>query len=209
MQKMEKGIKNLTRSLGAARDLDVQISVLENQKGLESLLTQHKEKRAELQPDITSTLENVKRVLDDMLYTCLKVVRKDKKGPSAYTQASLHITKCLNEFLAMEDCVYCNDAKKHHEMRIKAKRLRYTMEAFQDIYQLKEEIAVMKKFQDSLGEMHDCDVWMEYTSNGENLNAFLAKMKRRRAQLYHNFKTYYDKKKSEGFFSHLQEKLNH
>ena len=56
-----------------------------------------------------------------------------------------------------------NEILKHHEMRIRAKWLRYTLEVFAPLYEeeLSEEIKMMKNFQDTLGEMHDCDVWIE------------------------------------------------
>jgi CHAD domain-containing protein len=48
-------------------------------------------------------------------------------------------------------------------MRISAKRLRYTMEAFADLYgaNLKPFINQTRKFQDVLGDIHDADVWTE------------------------------------------------
>jgi CHAD domain-containing protein len=48
-------------------------------------------------------------------------------------------------------------------MRISAKRLRYTMEAFADLYgaNLKPFINQTRKFQDILGDIHDADVWVE------------------------------------------------
>ena len=68
-----------------------------------------------------------------------------------------------DDFLSMEKYVYSENKKlKHHEMRIYAKKLRYTMEAFAPLYKnkLAKEIETIKAFQDVLGEMHDCDVWI-------------------------------------------------
>jgi putative phosphoesterase len=52
---------------------------------------------------------------------------------------------------------------RHHQMRIAAKWLRYTLETFAPAYEdgLKQYISRLKKLQDVLGEMHDCDVWIE------------------------------------------------
>jgi len=52
---------------------------------------------------------------------------------------------------------------EHHEMRIAAKRFRYTLEAFGALFDdgLKGELRALKRLQDLLGEMHDCDVWLE------------------------------------------------
>ena len=80
-------------------------------------------------------------------------------------KAHWHISSRLDDFLAMEEYVHQeNEILKHHEMRIIAKWLRYTMEAFAPLYKnkLAEEIETIKDFQDVLGEMHDCDVWIDY-----------------------------------------------
>ena len=80
-------------------------------------------------------------------------------------KAYWHISLRLDDFLSMQKYVYLEDEKeKLHEMRIFAKKLRYTMEAFSPLYRnnLKEEIRNIKDYQDALGELHDCDVWLEY-----------------------------------------------
>lgn len=50
-----------------------------------------------------------------------------------------------------------------HEMRIGAKRLRYAMELFAACCgeSLNEHAAEVAELQTSLGELHDCDVWLE------------------------------------------------
>jgi hypothetical protein len=49
-------------------------------------------------------------------------------------------------------------------MRIAGKRLRYTMEIFQPAYEgrLDEFVKAVKGLQTLLGEVHDCDVWVEH-----------------------------------------------
>jgi CHAD domain-containing protein len=53
--------------------------------------------------------------------------------------------------------------KELHEVRILAKRLRYAIELFafcrgEELGEIAKEVALM---QTSLGEMHDCDVWIK------------------------------------------------
>ena len=54
------------------------------------------------------------------------------------------------------------DVKELHELRILAKRLRYAVEIFSGCWEsslhLAKEISLL---QTSLGELHDCDVWLE------------------------------------------------
>ena len=49
-------------------------------------------------------------------------------------------------------------------MRIAAKRLRYTMEVFEPLYRgdLKQPIKTVRNVQTLLGDIHDCDVWVDY-----------------------------------------------
>ncbi|HYO90972.1 MAG TPA: CHAD domain-containing protein, partial [Pyrinomonadaceae bacterium] len=55
------------------------------------------------------------------------------------------------------------DVEPLHDMRIAAKRLRYSLEHFspsfgEELRELAKEIAAL---QSSLGELHDCDVWID------------------------------------------------
>jgi CHAD domain-containing protein len=74
------------------------------------------------------------------------------------------ILKSLQEFASLSS-VLLNpfDIKKLHELRIAAKRLRYAIELFavcweNQITLFAKEISKMQSY---LGEVHDCDVWIE------------------------------------------------
>ena len=51
-----------------------------------------------------------------------------------------------------------------HEMRIAAKRLRYALELFKNCWgdSLGEFARQVAQLQSSLGELHDCDIWIEH-----------------------------------------------
>ena len=70
------------------------------------------------------------------------------------------------------------DCQAHHAMRIAAKRLRYTVEIARPMYegQLDSTLGTIKRLQTLLGEVHDCDVWLEH------LDTF-GKQERRRLQV--------------------------
>ncbi len=55
--------------------------------------------------------------------------------------------------------------ERHHAMRIAAKRLRYTLELARPVYSSdpgqRSGATRVKKLQTLLGEIHDCDVWVE------------------------------------------------
>lgn len=87
--------------------------------------------------------------------------RVDRK---VYLWALSAIIGKIHDLLLMEPFLAFPDEKaRHHEFRILVKRLRYTLEAFGQLYadRLKEYVNCLKEIQDILGEIHDCDVWME------------------------------------------------
>ena len=49
-------------------------------------------------------------------------------------------------------------------MRIAAKKLRYTLEIFAPVYpgEFKSWLKIIKQMQDHLGEIHDCDTWIDF-----------------------------------------------
>ena len=89
----------------------------------------------------------------------------DEFAPYVYQQAYLAISFRLENMLAYE--IYVNQPdriEELHAMRIAAKRLRYTMELFEPLYHgdLKQSIRTARRVQTLLGDIHDCDVWVDY-----------------------------------------------
>jgi putative phosphoesterase len=184
-KKWINAIRNVTRSSGAARDTDVQLAFLENYSktvedknalpGLAYLTTLQRARRIGMQSDILSVLDtidasNIIADISDSSLTLLRNLREQNrsepaiKTPSNYEKARDHISTRLDDILALEQFVHDESAAvKHHELRIAAKRLRYTMEIFSPLYkgELKEQISLMKQLQDVLGEIHDYVVWVQ------------------------------------------------
>ncbi len=175
-----RDVRDVTRSLGAARDLDVQLAVLDNvlprfadpklAPGLRRLQLRMKQHRADAQKDVITAIKTLQA--DDTLVNLAKwaaTFREVSDGvylfsPALYELAFSGINARLKEFL--DHAAYIQDERnvaELHNMRISAKRLRYTMEAFADLYgvNLKPYINQTRKFQDVLGEIHDADVWGE------------------------------------------------
>jgi CHAD domain-containing protein len=78
--------------------------------------------------------------------------------------APLALEERYHEFYAFRPYVDNPAAVEElHEMRIKAKWLRYTMELFAPAYAdgLKKPLSGVKKFQELLGELHDSDVRLD------------------------------------------------
>ena len=90
----------------------------------------------------------------------------DPEAPLA-VNAALIIGTRLHEMLAFAPCLLDAEAVYElHQMRIAAKRLRYTMELFQEVYAPNPDFAArftaaletVKTLQDHLGFLHDADV---------------------------------------------------
>ena len=173
-------VKKVTRLLGDARDLDVQIAFMQNyleklesttdRPSLALLLKSYRDRRKTAQTIVESGLKELQNsvALKEMRELFEETDKELDKEPfhasSVREKAYWHIASRIDDFLELEKFVHQKNALlKHHEMRVKAKHLRYTMEAFSSLYKndLTNEVAAVKEFQDALGEMHDSDVWID------------------------------------------------
>lgn len=233
-----KQIKRITRFLGEARDLDVQIiftqeylkthSTSSANRNVKLLLENLTNRRAKVQATVLIELEKLKTssIFDEMHNFCAQTLAQLSNEPfdlqATLQEACRHISAKLDEFLAMEYCVHKeDDILNHHKMRIRAKWLRYTMESFSSLYEknLAGEINLVKRFQDTLGEMHDCDLWIgclpkfdakivaENNTESITLSEFLEFVKQRRRELYGNFVELWDKKKTKDAFEQIRRKI--
>ncbi|MCW4025013.1 MAG: YfcE family phosphodiesterase [Candidatus Bathyarchaeota archaeon] len=194
------------------------------------MLSDHKNRRSSIQPKIEHELNILKAV--DMLWEislfCRQTLTEKANQPfdpsQVLTRSRWYISFRLDEFLANQRFVhFSNKNKKHHQMRIAAKKLRYTMEFFAPLYQnqLKEQIETIKKYQDLLGEKHDNEVWIEYIPQfieklaakrkkpdsaklEGSLRKFLLYLKRQRLQNYRAFVKLWEENKKNDFFNNLR-----
>ncbi len=176
-----KEIRNITRALKEARDADVQIAFLKTyieklkeeslHPGVERFLLRLRQRRERMQPRVIKAIDRLEEsgVVEDMEKWCRKMRKgnsnADVHSPVTYQNALVHITSKLEDIFTHEASVYIpENIEEHHAMRIAIKHLRYTMEVFSPLYEgeLKTQIEVCKKLQDMLGDLHDCDVWMDY-----------------------------------------------
>lgn len=101
----------------------------------------------------------------DRLMSSGKLKQRSIHTLGEFRQARDHITKRLKDMLALEPFILQPDRiVEHHEMRKTAKHLRYTMEYFQPLFpgSLDNAIKSAHKIQRMLGDIHDCDVWVQY-----------------------------------------------
>jgi len=200
-----KQIRSITRILGLARDLDVQIDFLRgflndlteqrHIPGIKRLILRLSQQRDKMQLKISSKMEQLlaNRVLDEIAESALiirnfaKIHHKDEYTQQVYEQAYMTVLLRLEEFLSYERYVYKPDnITELHEMRISAKRLRYTMEVFAALYEdeLDQPIKAIRELQMILGDFHDCAVWVEY------LPQFLEQEKVRTLEYFGNTRSF-------------------
>jgi CHAD domain-containing protein len=174
-------IRKITKSLGKARDLDIQIELIDRcyaasledryKPGYNRLLLRLKQQRAKTQEKVNRTLVNLQGggILDRMQAHLSAVTAGSENvylyTPSLYQQAFEAINSNLEEFLSYEKFIHDpQNIEELHAMRITGKHLRYTLEIFAPIYgtALDLHVRAMKNIQDLLGEIHDNDVWIAW-----------------------------------------------
>ncbi len=192
-----KQIRRITRALGEARDADVQIDRLEDiyrslperryGPGVRRLLLRLKQQRAGMQSHVVQTLDHLLEsgVIAEMQQYFGELQPVDDL-PIPYSrslyelgfqagQDSLQDLFSYEPYIHDESCV-----PELHAMRVAAKHLRYTLETFSPLYppKLDRTIKVVRKIQDTLGEIHDSDVWVDY------LPTFLEEERKRIIEFY-------------------------
>jgi CHAD domain-containing protein len=200
----ESQVRKVTRALGAARDTDVQMEHLaafikhnagpRERPGLNRLTLRLRQKRQGLQAKVLKSLDQLEQdhLLDDLHKRLAKFLKKQGQAylytPAIYQLGYDSITAQMDDLLTYEPYVsHPEQIEELHALRIAAKRLRYTLEIFAPLYpgELKDPLQACRKIQDTLGELHDCDVWIQ------TLPDFLTKERRRTQNYFGNLNGYF------------------
>ncbi|MCP5493134.1 MAG: CHAD domain-containing protein [Leptospiraceae bacterium] len=178
-KKHKKIIKLITRNLGYARDLDVQIAFLQNfqanlkkkklKKGIKYLTIRLEQKRLQEQTKILKTLSKIEKPLDEFSDFLKSFTQKANEitieQSKVSQQARIRIRTLVDAVNSFDEFVYQPEKTEElHEMRIAFKFLRYEMEIFESAYgeRYTEILTFIKDCQEFLGNLHDADVWLEY-----------------------------------------------
>jgi len=174
-------IRKITRALGNARDLDIQIKFINQayeeslettyKPGYRRLLLRLKQSRVKAQEKVNKTIRKMKKkeVLGQMSGYLAGLIDDNTAtpliDPCLYDIAFQAIDRAVEDFLSYQSFIHSSEnADKLHAMRIAGKHLRYSMEAFASLYDLalNPYIHVMREIQDQLGAFHDNDVWVSW-----------------------------------------------
>ncbi len=246
-----KQMRRVTRALGTARDTDVQMDFLQGfldgvtesryRAGIQRLLLRLQQQRDSAQGKVLKAMDQLELsgVLEDMGRTLRRIRvharmnHVDENAPFVYQQAYLTISFRLEDMLAYETYVTQPERMEElHAMRIAAKRLRYTMEVFEPLYHgdLKQPLKTVRKIQTMLGDIHDCDVWVEhlpqflgeertrtieYYGHARPLNRLRTgilhlqqERQEHRMELYHEFVEFWQQTQEQNFWDNLLEQLS-
>jgi CHAD domain-containing protein len=195
----EQEISSLTKTFGNARDLDIQLEFIHTyfqkyneiiyKPGGRRLNLRLQQRRARLQHSLQEKLVEINkngtlRTIQSELTNPTAEGEIEILPPSPLFELSFNVlNKRLDEFLFYEIYLPFPDRiKELHLMRIAAKRLRYSLEIFTQLYpdHLEKTLEVMRSVQTGLGEIRDCDVWLDY------LPRFLEKEKKRVTSYFGN-----------------------
>lgn len=182
----QKRLRKVAHALGRVRDEDVAITALEElavdappdvSAGLNQIIDerrwQRESSREALEEAISET--SIARLQEKLIAGFERVSRSRVEAverANTHTSDGLSfrsagreiILKQLEETLLLGVSLFRPfDVEGQHRMRIAAKRLRYAMELFYACWgeQLKPFSDEVAKMQDSLGDLHDSDVWIE------------------------------------------------
>ncbi|MDR3353401.1 MAG: CHAD domain-containing protein [Synergistaceae bacterium] len=176
-------IRSVTRTLGNARDLDVQKAWLEEflgrclqreKSGVSRLILRLSQERQSLQPQIIGAVSNITNdpVFKGTMEKLISARFDAEMNGAATTEGDIwYATRIigiqLESVIQHSASLISRDAHEaHHRMRIEVKRLRYAMEIFRGVYadiedRLDGYMALVKELQGLLGDLHDADVWVE------------------------------------------------
>lgn len=181
-RRWRRAIRRVTRSLGEARDVDVQIAFVKAfsekhaantrvRPGLDRLLLRQKQQRKKMQASVLESMDRFEAsgVLDQIGRYARKTIAEGRLarvasgGDVAKQFGRESVRSRLGELLSYDSYVAQRScAEQLHQMRIVAKWLRYTMDLFVPVLgnSTKSYIKHTKRLQTLLGDLHDMDVWL-------------------------------------------------
>jgi CHAD domain-containing protein len=165
-KKLKRKLANTKRTGRSTRSTDALLREIGN------FITRMVKKRAGQQDAVLESLSVLERsaVIGDMRQAFSIRLNDTHRLRRRFFAAGIpavaadQIISCLNVFLSYEPYLSDPDAiLEHHAMRIAAKKLRYTLEVYAPVYRLGlgKPLRRVKKIQEILGDIHDCDVWID------------------------------------------------
>ena len=174
-----KELRAIADGLGEVRDQDVAIMALEEiatpapaqfSATLKHFVETKKQLREQTRDDLKSIIEQTGlKQLESEFTAAIDEATATGRNQSASSLIFLDMSRAiilerLKELEALSVGLFKpNEIETLHEMRIAAKRLRYAVELFQQCWgrPISGYAKRIARIQGALGDVHDCDVWIE------------------------------------------------
>jgi adenylate cyclase len=158
-KRVRRALRELSPTLGAARDWDVLTQRLSAARAPDETIARAQKKRAKARKKALGAMasKDFARLLADARQ--LEVEDDDGRSPQAFAAASL--SRAQRKLIKETNAVNWRDAKRRHAVRIRVKRLRYACEFFAPAFpgkQARDYLAAMKELQEILGALNDIAV---------------------------------------------------
>jgi CHAD domain-containing protein len=192
-------VRGITKALGGARDLDVQILFVEEflgglqekkyVPGVQRLLLRLRQRRDRIQAGVLRAMDDAESsdLFSKMGQTLREILVQGRLADASTTSvlvlefARSAIRRRLGEMLSYETAISTPErVEELHAMRIAAKRLRYCLEVFSPLYEgaMAGPLKSTRRTQTLLGDIHDCDVWTD------RLPGFIEKERKRTLEYF-------------------------
>jgi len=165
--RFEESLRHVADLLGTVRDLDVLLETVDERPELESLASSWRTRR-------DNAFEELVRHLDSRVYERFVEDFLEGTGARGHWSAGGRARKQVSELApaslergrermlaAADNASGSNEAAAWHALRIAAKRMRYSLEAFREVSEPRAATALieaLRTLQDTLGEMNDASV---------------------------------------------------
>lgn len=228
---IKKELKKIADALGKVRDEDVAIEALEElqqeaesetiKEEIEFFLQSRKESRETARLELADIFNGDKIDELEKHFTAKLDKHSSSKNTTEFKEFGKRvINKNLQKFEDLASSLYTPfETENLHQLRLRAKRLRYAMKVFAVCLEEegKEFAKKVSKMQTFLGDTHDCDEWIESllstlreeddsldSKKREALIWLTAKFSERRTQNYTSALKLWSDWKSEYFLARLK-----
>ncbi|MFA5088988.1 MAG: CHAD domain-containing protein [Candidatus Omnitrophota bacterium] len=182
LKRWDNSLGQFAAAAGEGRDLDILIEFLHDslrrlkdpclREGSLRVLKDLQKRRQRVQPKIIRALSRLNKdavarsIQRSLVQICLAAPRK--KTGRIFKTAKRDISAGIKGLSRRQACVRrLGNVHSLHRMRIRAKYLRYTLEACENFYgrRIRPYIVMIRTIQGSLGEFHDSFVWSQILSD--------------------------------------------
>ena len=177
VKRLNKKMRALTRSLGPIRELDVELSILEDKsktdgvpgRVIEMVRREVASRRQALREELadTSAVPDLKKLLKKLE----RVAEKGAKGKGQWrgVLAARLMRRAKSLGAALDEAGPLYAPERLHHVRIATKKLRYALEIAADagVRSATPLVRVLKRHQERLGHMHDLQMLLKHVRETE------------------------------------------